>query len=199
MLILIALPIIAFALFLLWKEYGEYYGKSPIVEFPGVPQLSAGSATSPSPANTSMNDSHSRRGWAVEEVPKARTTEQAAVVARAKSTIVSMLDSSLPRQPIADWMAGTAGESARIVWEVNDCGDGSRQPGTMPVCAQANINFSNGRKFQALLLMGTRTSKLHSVQFAAPSLLWAVYSTSDDGALTPAPLSAFTRIAQSAN
>ena len=196
-LILIAVPIIGFAAILLWKEYGEYYGKPPVVQLPDVAQLAPASlSASKSAVDTSSSNS---TGRAAEEIPKGRTAEQATVIARAKNTSASALDSSLPHQSVSDWMAGTAGGSARIRWEVNDCGEAAREPGTLPVCAQANIDFSDGTSFQAALLMGTRTAKSHNVQFADPSLMWAVYSKSGSDALTPAPLSALTRIAQSAN
>ena len=190
-LLLISLPIIAFAGWLLWKEYGEFYGKPP-VDLPKVSQTAPAISTNAPPVS-------SERGSAVEEVPIGRTAEQAAIIARAKKTPVSFLDSSLPHQFAPEWMERTAGAPARIVWEVNDCGDVAKQPGTIPVCAQANIDFSDGTKFQALLLMGTRAPKAREVQFADPSLMWAAYSKSDGDALTPAPLSALTRIARSAN
>jgi hypothetical protein len=96
-------------------------------------------------------------------------------------------------------MESAAGASAQILWEENDCGGASRLSGTIPVCAQANIDLSDGTKFQAALLMGTKTENSREVQFGAPSLLWAVYTQSGSDALTPAPLSALTRIAQAAN
>jgi hypothetical protein len=96
-------------------------------------------------------------------------------------------------------MESAAGASAQILWEVNDCGGAARLPGTIPVCAQANIDLSDGTKFQAVLLMGTKTMKSYGVQYGAPSLLWAVYSQSGSDALTPAPLSSLTRIAQQEN
>ena len=194
-LLLISLPIIAFAGWLLWKEYDEFYGKPP-VDLPKVSQTAPATSTN-APAATSPVSSE--RGKAVEEVPSGRTAEQAAIIARAKKTPVSFLDSSLPHQSASEWMERTAGAPARIAWEVNDCGDVAKQPGTIPVCAQANIDFSDGTKFQALLLMGTRAPRSHGVEFADPSLMWAAYSKSDGDALTPAPLSALTRIAQSAN
>jgi hypothetical protein len=96
-------------------------------------------------------------------------------------------------------METAAGSSAQILWEVNDCGGAARLPGTIPVCAQADIDLSDGTKFQAALLMGTKTVKSHGVQYGAPSLLWAVYSQSGSDSLTPAPLSSLTRIAQQEN
>lgn len=200
-LVLIAFPIIAFALFLLWKEYGEYYGKPPITQIPDVPQLSsvAASISSSGSAPVSGTKPSSSRGLATERVPKGRTAEQTAVIIRAKSTPVSVLDSSLPPLSTEHWIETAAGASAQILWEVNDCGGAAKVPEATPVCAQADIDLSDGTKFQAALLMGTRTLKSHEVQYGAPSLLWAVYTQSGSDALTPAPLKALTRIAQQGN
>jgi hypothetical protein len=96
-------------------------------------------------------------------------------------------------------METAAGSSAQILWEVNDCGGAARLPGTIPVCAQADIDLSDGTKFQAALLMGTKSEKSREVQYGTPSLLWAVYTQSGSDALTPAPISALTRIAQQGN
>ena len=191
-LLIVALPIIGVAGWLLWKEYGEFYGRPP-VELPEISQPAQQTISRYAP--TSAPTVSSDRGRAVEQSPEKRSSEEAAVIARAKRTLVSSLDSSLPRQATADWMGSTAGESARISWEVNDCGDVDKQPGALPVCAQANIDLSSGTKFQALLLMGTRTSKSRGIQFSDPSLMWAAYSKSDGDQLTPAPLSALSRIA----
>ena len=171
----------------------EFYGRPP-VDLPEISQTAPQAVSSYAPS--SAPNTASDRGRAVEQSPEKRSSEEAAVIARAKRTLVSSLDSSLPHQAAADWMGRTAGGSARISWEVNDCGDVDKQPSALPVCAQANIDLSSGTKFQALVLMGTRTSKSRGIQFSDPSLMWAAYSTSDGDQLTPAPLSALTRIAQ---
>ena len=200
--LLIASPIIAFALFLLWKEYDEYYGETPVAHLPEISRLKT-EAQSTTPPN-SRNDvvltaANSSRGLAIETIPEGRTPTQKVVIARAKTIPVSTLDTSLPHQPIGEWIKHTAGSSARILWETNDCGVVTTEPGTAPVCAQADVDFSDGTKFQTLLLVGARSLKSRETQYANPSLLWAAYSNSEGENLTPAPLSALTRIAQQAN
>lgn len=200
--LLIATPIIAFALFLLWKEYDEYYGEAPTAHLPEISQLKtdAQSMTLPSSKNdVVLTAANSSRGMAIETTPEGRTPTQKAVIARAKTIPVSTLDASLPHQPIGEWMKHTAGSSARILWETNDCGEAAKEPGSAPVCAQADVDFSDGTKFQTLLLVGARSLKSREMQYASPSLLWAAYSNSEGENLTPAPLSALTRIAQQAN
>ena len=193
-LLLIALPIIAAGAFLLWKEYGEYYGKSPTVALPDVAQLPSLPISKPATTDNSLPD----RGRAKETTPKGGSAEQRGVIARAKSTAASSVDASLPNQPIGDWMERAAGSSATILWQVNDCGDVPRQPGSAPLCAQANIDFSDGTRFQALLLVGARAPKSHGVQFADPSLMWAVYAKAGSDDFTPAPLGSLRRVAQEA-
>jgi hypothetical protein len=189
-----ALPVIAVAVFLLWKEYDRYYGKSPITGLPDVAQLPLLPISKPAKTDTSLAD----RGRAKDLTPKGRSAEQTAVITRAKSTPATSLDSSLPNEPIEDWMERAAGSSASIQWQVNDCGDLARQPGSLPLCAQANIDFSDGTKFQALMLMGSRALKTHSVQFTDPSLMWAVYAKAGSDDFTPAPLSSLQRVAATA-
>ena len=62
------------------------------------------------------------------------------IVARAKSSDVSRLDSRLPRQRFDDWFRSVVGPSAEIRWEANDCGEqtGSKadKRRDLPVCAQ---------------------------------------------------------------
>src|SRR5689334_24524750 len=61
---------------------------------------------------------------ATEQVIK--NPEEAEIVAHAKDSPVSMLDSSLPHQSAGYWIAHAAGPSAGLRWEVNNC-PGSRK------------------------------------------------------------------------
>lgn len=192
--LLMAIPVIAVAVFLLWKEYDRYYGKSPIAALPDVAQLPTLPILKPAKTDASLTD----RGRAKDLTLKGGSTQQTAVITRAKNTPASSLDSSLPNQPIEDWMERAAGSSASILWQVNDCGDVDRQPGSVPLCAQANIDFSDGTKFQTLMLMGARILKTHNAQFNDPSLMWAVYAKPDSDDFTPAPLSSLQRVAAAA-
>lgn len=61
-------------------------------------------------------------------------------VSAAKETLARDLDSDLPALPLEEWLRGLVGETARVAWEVTDCGE---QTGTsadperdLPTCAE---------------------------------------------------------------
>ena len=199
--LVIALPIILAACALLWKEYEEYYGKPPAAELSipsqvNLPVSSPGSsvaATGVTPAQSA-----SQSGIAVEDVPKRRSAQDEETIKRAKAVLASAMDTSLPHQALGDWIAHTSGASARIRWEANHC-DQVKPQDPSPVCAQVNVDFSEGTTFQVLLLVGSQPlTPPGPVQYGEPSLMWAVYQK-PQAAMSPAPLSALQRIANEAH
>jgi len=195
--LVIALPIILAACVLLWKEYVAYYGTSPTAELPtpaqvNVPISLAGSSSTASGAPPAQSTSQS--GIAVEEIPKHRSAQDEETVRLGKAVLASTLDASLPPQALGDWIAHTAGASAHVRWEANHC-DEDKPQDSAPVCAQANVEFSEGTKFQARLLLGSQPLKPSGpVKYGEPSLMWAVYQK-PEAAMSPAPLGALRRIA----
>lgn len=133
---------------------------------------------------------------ATEQVSKNQSPEEADIVAHAKNSPVSMLDSSLPHQSAGYWIAHAAGPSAGLRWEVNNCPGARKQTDSRPVCVEAMIKFFDGTKFNAQLLIGEQPlNPIGPVRYGQPSLLWAAYRKIR-GALVPAPLSLLPRIAQ---
>jgi hypothetical protein len=139
-------------------------------------------STSVPPPDTPHAEIPSSQGSAYEFVPKNRSSLEEEIITRAKDAPASMLDSTLPH--------------ARLAWEVNSCATPHKQDDSSPVCAQANLEFSNGTKFQLLVLLGDQPlNAAGPVKYSQPSLLWAFYQKRR-GALTPAPLGLLQRIAQ---
>jgi hypothetical protein len=188
-LLLLAVPVMAFVIFLVWKEYES--NAAPSVAQSETPQVSAPAESDSSAGQTALSE-----GAATEEIPKNRSAVDQEIIARAKNAPVSMLDSSLPHQSAGFWIAHAAGPSAGLRWDVNHCPGSRKQADSTPVCAQADVQFPNGTKFHALLLLGEQPlNPPGAVRYTQPSLLWAAYKKTR-GALTPAPLSLLQQIAQ---
>lgn len=188
LLVVILLPIIGAAVYWVWNAANEANNPKPSVAEAVAPE------PPPSPALQRVIE-----GVAYEDVPQNRSAEDQDIVNHAKDAPASMLDSSLPHQSIGYWIAHAAGSAARLRWDVNNCPGADKQPDSTPVCAQANIDFSNGTKFEALLLLGEKpTNPTGAVKYTQPSLLWASYQKTR-GALIPADLSGLPQIAQQAN
>ena len=142
---------------------------------------------------------NSASGIAFEVLPRDLSAGEAEIVNYAKNAPVSMLDSSLPHQSAGYWIPRAAGAYSRLRWDVNDCRTPRRHVDSIPVCAQANIEFTNGTRFEALLLLGSRPlDPVGPVKYVQPSLLWAYYKK-PRGAVVPAPLGLLQRLAQEAN
>lgn len=192
-LLFVAVPVVFLAVFLLRQEYAHYYPAKSMAQLPDESP-----ARTPIVASSSPSDARKvPEGVAAEDVPKNRSAEDDSVIAHAKNAPVNMLDSSLPHQSTGDWISHAAGGLAHVRWEVNNCPGAGKASDASMVCAQANVKFSNGTVFQALILLGERPQKSGPVQYAEPSLLWAAYQKTD-GALTPASLDMLRRIAQEA-
>ena len=181
------LPVIGLAVYFVWKEATESagLGSKPAATEQSTGQLPV-SAASQIPVV----------GAATEEIPKDRTPQDADIIAHAKNTPMSMLDSSLPHESADYWISHAAGSSAGIRWDVNDCPGASKQADSTPVCVDATVKFLNGTKFEISMILGERPANpVEPVKYTQPSLMWAAYQK-PRGALVPADPSGLTLIAQ---
>ena len=181
------LPIIGIAIYWVWKEATDAAG------------LGSKPAASEQPVEQAPPSSAPQIpvvGAATEEVPKDRTAQDADIIAHAKNTPMSMLDSSLPHESADYWISHAAGSSAGIRWDVNDCPGASKQDDSTPVCVDAKVTFMNGTKFDISIILGERpANSAQPVKYTQPSLMWAAYQK-PRGALVPADPSGLTLIAQ---
>ncbi len=92
---------------------------------------------------------------------KAQTDKRdAAVIAYAKRSSVSRLDSKLPPKRFGDWFQQIVGRTTKINWEVNDCGEQSGNPAVdkgrdFSMCVEAIAEKPNGIKILVSLSIGT--------------------------------------------
>ena len=87
----------------------------------------------------------------------ASALEEAAVT-QTKGLPVSALDPSLPKKTLVEWLAGTAGPSARLAWQVNACGERAGDPDVprdVPRCVEATAAQPRGRTAHVLVQVGT--------------------------------------------
>ncbi|HWY67303.1 MAG TPA: hypothetical protein VNX88_01500 [Terriglobales bacterium] len=192
-LLLVTVVAIAVGIFMLRQANGQSNSAEASVAAPTY-----ASAPPPTPAAAPLPE-NSAAGAAFEAIPKDRSGEEQEIINYAKNAPVSMLDSSLPHQSAGYWIPRAAGAYSRLRWDVNNCATPRRHPDSVPVCAQANIEFTNGTRFEALLLLGSRPlDSTGAVKYVQPSLLWAFYKK-PRGAVVPAPLGLLQRLAQEAN
>lgn len=153
------------------------------------------SAPPPVPTASPLPETSSA-GIAFEVIPKERSAEEQDIISHGKDAPVSMLDSSLPHQSAGYWIPRAAGAYSRLRWDVNDCRTPRRHTDSIPVCAQADIQFTSGTRFEALLLLGSRPiNSAGPIKYVQPSLLWAYYRK-PRGAVVPAPLGLLQRLSQ---
>lgn len=78
---------------------------------------------------------------------------------RAKQLSGFQLDPELPRMKLGDWVAGVVGPTAKISWEVNDCGEQTGSPADrsrdMPMCVGVTAKISDSRRVSILIFVGT--------------------------------------------
>ena len=78
-----------------------------------------------------------------------RTTELRAIRA-GKHASVRVLDPTLPNVQFSAWFRKLVGSKARIVWEVNDCGEQTGSPGddpeVIPMCAEATAELAGEKR-----------------------------------------------------
>ncbi|HEY7544189.1 MAG TPA: hypothetical protein VID27_04870, partial [Blastocatellia bacterium] len=80
-------------------------------------------------------------------------------IAYVKQIPVSRLDRSLPDQQLAEWLSQTVGAEAKIVWEVNDCGERTGSSADIgrdfPICVEARSELFGGRNVTLMIAVGT--------------------------------------------
>jgi hypothetical protein len=72
----------------------------------------------------------------------------------------SRLDSVLPRIPFLTWFKSVVRASAKIEWEINDCGEQSGAPAVdtqrdFPTCLEVTATLADGRKAGVAVVVGT--------------------------------------------
>lgn len=182
----VLLPVIAGAVYFVWKASSDFGNPKPVVS----------TAVQPAEQAQVVAAAHrSVEGTASEDTPKGRTPEDQDIVDHAKNAPAFTLDPNLPHQSFDYWIGHAAGSSARLRWEVNDCPGTAKQVGTVSVCAQANFVFPNGTRFETLMLLGDRPmNPPGAVQYGRPSILWAAYQKSG-GPLTPTDVTDLPQLA----
>jgi hypothetical protein len=100
-------------------------------------------------------------------------TERRAIRA-GKHASVKVLDPTLPNMQFSTWFRNLVGSKARIVWEVNDCGEQTGSPGddpeAIPMCAEATAELSGEKKVVVSIAVGTFRKGV----FGKPVLFWAI-------------------------
>jgi hypothetical protein len=94
--------------------------------------------------------------------------KQALAVAQQAS--VHTLDKSLEDKPFVDWFKALVGNSAPIVWDVSDCGEGDGRGGQVrdaPMCGKVVANLTSTKKVVVQLLVGSRSKG------ASAAALWS--------------------------
>ncbi len=77
----------------------------------------------------------------------------------------SSLDSLLPKTAFLDWFRNTVGSSAKIAWEINDCGEETGvaaidQQRDIPVCLEITAILPDRRTVGAAINVGTQNKGL---------------------------------------
>jgi len=91
--------------------------------------------------------------------PPQTSLEKRAVEA-AQRTLVSELDTELPKLPFAEWLGKVVGSDAEIVWQLSECGEQAEAtpPGgarDMRACVEANSILRDGRQIIVRITVGT--------------------------------------------
>jgi hypothetical protein len=78
----------------------------------------------------------------------------------AKNTEARAIDASLPQKRFELWLRDLVGSQAKILWEVNDCGEQTGDPSLdkdrdFPMCAEAQVVLKDKRKLHIVLPVGT--------------------------------------------
>jgi hypothetical protein len=78
---------------------------------------------------------------------------------------VSRLDSLLPRTPFLTWFKSVVGTSAKIEWEINDCGEQTGAPAIdqqrdIPTCLEVTAVLPDQRKVGVAVVVGTERKGL---------------------------------------
>jgi hypothetical protein len=101
-------------------------------------------------------------------------TRERRAIRAGKHASVKVLDPMLPNVQFFTWFRSLVGSKARIVWEVNDCGEQTGSPGddpdVIPMCAEATAELPGEKKVVVSIAVGT----LRKGVFGKPALFWAI-------------------------
>lgn len=110
------------------------------------------------------------------------------VINYARNLNVSKLDTKLQKQPFEKWFRSLVGSRARIVWEVNDCGEQTGNPSyensiNPPICAEAQASGGGGREIYVSIIVGT-----HKAGIKGMPGIWNITMIDNSKALYPKSL-----------
>lgn len=105
------------------------------------------------------------------------------LITYARGLDVAKLDPTLPSGRFEHWFRSLVGTTAKISWEINDCGEQSGNPSdgssiNPPLCAQVEGSLRDGRQVNVLILVGT-----HKAGRKGKPAIWSM-SLVDNGAVT---------------
>ena len=93
-------------------------------------------------------------------------------IAKIKNIQVPKLDKQLLTESFARWFANVVGESQKVEWEVNDCGeqDGSGRQKDFPICVQAAGQTADLIHISVSIVVGT-----HKRGIVGKPVLWGIW------------------------
>ena len=118
------------------------------------------------------------------------------LITYARGLDISGLDRTLPNKRFEYWFRSLVGTTAKITWEINDCGEQSGNPKDRssvnpPLCAQVQGSLPDGRQVYVLILVGT-----HKAGRKGKPAIWSM-SLDDKGVVRfPAKLSELPALLQ---
>jgi hypothetical protein len=129
------------------------------------------------PSSTGLDNSRASAPYGVTE---------AEIIRRGREASAAKMEPGLPDEPIGDWLKKSLGPAVAVEWETNDCGelDGSGQQESVPVCADAEARFPDGRTISIWIVVGSQ--ELQGTDTAPhfsgdPELSWAFVSSGRAG------------------
>jgi hypothetical protein len=105
----------------------------------------------------------------------------AAIIERAKNSIVRDVEGTLPRVTFEAWLRGVLGTGAAMRWEVDDCGEhpghATVPPRDFPVCVQVQADAGGDRQLTLFLGVGTQAR----LRAGPPTLVYGTLDGSRPG------------------
>jgi hypothetical protein len=102
--------------------------------------------------------------WLFATASAQETTTDRIALNRVKNLSASELDQELSKQRFADWFTEIVGPGARIVWDINDCGEQTGSPADrgrdIPGCVEVKASLADGREVIVFIFVGTTRNGL---------------------------------------
>jgi hypothetical protein len=106
------------------------------------------------------------------------------ITRRAQIASAATVEPGLPDKPLGNWFKESLGATATISWETNDCGefDGSGQPESVPVCADMEATFPDGRTLSVWIVVGSQDLQAprKAMDFSGTPVVWSALLSSSD-------------------